>query len=196
MKKKVFIVVGVILALIIVVSIAYFAYFTIQNITKDFVKQIQQESNIDNENVFNKKFGSYELPENWVESKKHSTSSKFFYVLKGQEQEEQPNNISINYGTNKYDKANHEKFRDAILNQLSMQIAQKEGIEINANGSYNANEDMVYTFIVKELNDNVTTTQYYIVGDYKYILIHETVFGESEETDKAVKRIVNSFKWN
>ena len=77
-----------------------------------------------------------------------------------------------------------------------MQIAKKEGIEINANASYNDNEDIVYTLIIKELNDNITTTQYYIVGDYKYILIYETVFGESEETDKAVKRIVNSFKWN
>lgn len=196
MKKKLFIVVGVILALIIVASLVYFAYFIVQSITKDFEKQIQQEGNIENDNVFNKNFGSYELPENWVESKNHSTSSKFFYVLKGQEQKERPNNISINYGTNKYDKANHEKFRDAILNQLSMQIAKKEGIEINANASYNDNEDIVYTFIIKELNDNITTTQYYIVGDYKYILIYETVFGESEETDKAVKRIVNSFKWN
>ena len=196
MKKKFFIVVGVILALIIVDGMAYFAYFIIQDITKDFGKQIQQEGNMENDNVFNKNFGNYELPENWVESKKYSTSSKFFYVLKGQEQEDQPNNISINYGTNKYDKANHEKFKEAILNQLSMQIAKKEGIEINANGSYNDNEDIVYTFIIKELNANITTTQYYIVGDYKYILIHETVFGESEETDEAAKRIVNSFKWN
>ena len=153
----------------------------------------KKESKTDN--IFNKKFGSYTLPKNWIESKKYSTSNKFFYVLEGQENKKQPNNISINIGTNKYAKENHEKFKTAILNQLTMQIAREERIEVNANGTKTDNGEIVYTFIIKEPKNNKTTTQYYIVGDYKYILIHETVFGESEETDNVAKNMVNSFKW-
>ena len=147
-----------------------------------------------NTNTFNKSFGSYEVQKNWVESKEHSTANKFFYVLEGQEQLKRPNNISINYGTNKYDKESHEIFKTAILSQLSMQIAGKEGIEIQANGSNTDNGDIVYTFIIKETKDNIVTTQYYIVGDYKYILIQETVFEQSEEVDNVAKKMVNSYR--
>ena len=142
---------------------------------------------------FNKDFGSYELPKNWVESKEHSTKEKFFYVLKGQEKDKQPNNISVNAGTNRYLKTEHEQFRKAILNQLLLQVRNQKGVEVNANGSTTDNGEIVYAFITK--NNNVITTQYYIVGDYKYILIQETLFEESEETEKATNNIINSFIW-
>ena len=37
--------------------------------------------------------------------------------------------------------------------------------------------------------------RYYIVGDYKYVLIHETTFGDSNETDSAAQKIIDTFKW-
>lgn len=148
-----------------------------------------------NSNTYNKDFGSYEIPENWVESKEHSTSNKFFYILKGQEDEKRPNNISINVGKNKYTKKEHEKFKTAILNQISMQIAGSKDVEINANGSNTDNGYIVYTFEIKEKKDNTTTTQYYIIEDYKYALIQETTFEESKEADNVAKVMVNSFKW-
>ncbi|MBQ2937870.1 MAG: hypothetical protein IJE05_03195 [Clostridia bacterium] len=198
MKKKILIIITIIIAIIII----GIGYFIVQDFKQEekLKNELEETSNIvnvenNNNNTVNKSFGSYEVPENWVESKEHSTNSKFFYVLEGQEQEAQPNNISINSGTNKYAETEHEKFKTAILNQLSMQIAGKEDIEIKANGSDTNNGYIVYTFIIKETTDNITTTQYYIVGDYKYILIHETVFGESEETDDVAKSIVDSFKW-
>lgn len=147
-------------------------------------------------NIFNKEFGSYKVPEDWVESKEHSTDSKFFYVLKGQEQAEKPNNISINVGENKYSKDEHGKFRIAILNQLSMQVAGYEGVDIKANGTTTDNGYIVYTFIIKDEIEDITTKQYYIIDDYKYVLIHETVFGQSQETDNAAIEMVNTFKWN
>lgn len=143
-----------------------------------------------------KNFGSYELPEDWIESKEHSTTNKFFYVKKGNEQEKQPNNISINSGTNRYAKTEHEKFKTAILKQLSVQIAGDDGIELNASGTTSSNGDIIYTFIIKESKNNIITKQYYIVGDYKYILIQETTFSEPDETDEATKCMVDSFKWN
>lgn len=179
MKKKIFSVIGLLLLVVIMVGIVYFA------------EQKQQENNI-----FNKDFGSYEVPYNWVESRALSSSNKYFYVLKGQEKESKPNNISVNRGTNKYAEEDHEIFRKAILAQLSAQVGSRDDVEINANGSTTLNGYILYTFIIKEVEEDIVTTQYYIVGDYEYVLVHETVFEESEETDAVAKTIVDSFKWN
>ncbi len=143
--------------------------------------------------LIEKDFGTYEIPADWIESEAHSTNNKFFYVKEGQENDNRPNNISVNEGTNKYAASEHEKFRMAILNQLSMQIGGDENVELNANGSNTKNGYVVYTFSIKD-QDN-TTTQYYIVGDYKYILVHETTYGDSTETDSAAQKIIDTFKW-
>lgn len=195
MKNKIIIIISIIVAIIIMIG----GYFITQKfkqrvnfINPELADKTMEEST-ENGTIFNKTFGSYEVPKNWVESKSHSTKDKFFYVLKGEEKNTKPNNISVNSGTNKYSKEEHEEFRKAILNQISFQIRNKKGVEINANGSYTDKGEIVYTFIIKE--ENVITTQYYIVGNYKYILVHETVFEESEETDNAAKNIVNTFKW-
>ena len=81
----------------------------------------------------------------------------------------------------------------AILKQLSMQIGRNEDVKLNANGSNTKNGYLVYTFSIKD--GNTTTTQYYIVGDYKYVLVHETTFGNSTETDNAAQKIIDTFKW-
>ena len=128
--------------------------------------------------LIEKDFGTYEIPVDWIESVAHSTNDKFFYVKEG---------------TNKYPADEHEKFRSAILNQLSMQIGGDENVELNANGSNTKNGYVVYTFNIKD--KDTTTTQYYIVGDYKYVLIHETTFGDSNETDSAAQKIIDTFKW-
>lgn len=143
--------------------------------------------------LIEKDFGTYEIPVDWIESVAHSTNDKFFYVKEGQENENRPNNISINEGSNKYAANEHEKFRMAILNQLSTQIGNDENVELTANGSNTKNGYIVYTFNIKD-QDN-TTTQYYIVGDYKYILVHETTFGDSAETDSVAQKIIDTFKW-
>ena len=75
-----------------------------------------------------------------------------------------------------------------------MQIGEDEDVEVNANGSNTENGDVVYTFNIKEA-DGIETTQYYIVGDYKYILIQETVFEKSDDIDNVAKDIANSFSW-
>lgn len=143
--------------------------------------------------LIEKDFGTYEIPADWVESVAHSTNSKFFYVKEGEENENRPNNISVNEGTNKYSESEHEKFRMAILKQLSMQIGRNEDVKLNANGSNTKNGYLVYTFSIKD--GNTTTTQYYIVGDYKYVLVHETTFVNSTETDNAAQKIIDTFKW-
>lgn len=143
--------------------------------------------------LIEKDFGTYEIPVDWIESVAHSTNDKFFYVKEGQENENRPNNISINEGSNKYAANEHEKFRMAILNQLSTQIGNDENVELTANGSNTKNGYIVYTFNIKDTD--TTTTQYYIVGDYKYVLVHETTFGDSTETDSVAQKIIDTFKW-
>lgn len=172
--------------------------FTTTKLSEEYNKLLDsllEETTSEENIIYEKNFGTYSLPQNWIESKEHSTSTKFFYVVNGEEQSKRPNNISVNAGTNKYTKQEHEKFKTAILNQLMMQIGNEEGVTLNANGFTTEKGDIVYTFVIKEEQENIATTQYYIVGDYQYILIHETVYGISEEADIVAKNIVNSFQW-
>ena len=83
---------------------------------------------------YQKEFGSYVVKSGWVESKTHSQNGKYFYVKDGQDNDSRPNNISINAGTNKYKKEEHEKFREAIYAQLANQVAGNDS-EIMASGS-------------------------------------------------------------
>lgn len=190
-KKAIYIVVAIIILVILIVAAIYY----MQNKTNEETTNTPMASNIEDKNLYNKNFGSYKILENWVQSREHSTGSKFFYVKRGQEQEQSPNNVSINAGTNKYAQSEHEKFKTAILNQLSMQIGNAEDVTLNASGSYTDNGYILYTFIIQD--PGIETTQYYIVGDYKYVLVQETVFNqdEKEETDNLAREIVNTFKW-
>ena len=205
MKNGILITMAIAIPIVIVMIIIGMSYFFTQYSKQKVSKQksmlntegvnTETRKGAEGNNIYTKNFGSYELPKNWIESKEHSTTKKFLYILQGDEKNVKPNNIAINFGTNRYSKEEHEKFRRAILNQISTQIAGEKGTKINANGSTTNNGDIVYTFIVKE-STGITTVQYYIVGDYKYILIQETVFEESEEIDNVAKGMVNTFRWN
>lgn len=145
--------------------------------------------------LFEKEFGCYTLPAEWVESSKYSTGQKFFYVLDGTENEMRPNNISVEAGSNRYSINEHEQFRTAILNQMGMQLKGSGATNINGSGSYTAQGELLYTFTVEFPAENEMDTHYYIVGDHRYLLVYETAFGDTTETDRAATSIVNSFVW-
>lgn len=136
--------------------------------------------------------GSYTVPEGWVLAEDYSTSEKLFYVEEGHENDELPDNISINVGTNRYSADEHTAFRDAIVQQL---LRQLEGIEaeLTGDGSHTEQGDVVYTFTITE--SDVVTRQYYIVGDYRYCLIHLTCFTGSESVYDAAQAMAGSFVW-
>lgn len=165
-----------------------------ENTENDF-----EESEITDENgtTYTKSFGSYTVPTGWIESDIYSTKNKFFYVAEGTEEQEHPNNVSINMGTNRYSAEDHIQFRQAILNQLVAQLPK--GTALNGSGSFTANDYVLYTFTFS-FTENGTTfnaTQYYIVGDYKFVMVYETAFNDNtEETDKIAKNIVDTFKWS
>lgn len=193
MSKKVALILAGIVVLITIVLFIFIEIPNFQiNINNEQTQDVIELDDLDRTKYI-KDFGSYEVPNTWAENKEHSTLRKFFYIAKDEENMNTPDNISVNEGSNKYLASEHEKFREAILNQLNYQIAGLDAT-INANGSNTENGYIVYEFNIEE--DDVITTQYYIVGDYKYVLVHETVFEDKESTDEVAKMIVNTFKWN
>lgn len=180
------------LLIIFVVSIIgiglYFACIDIKSNKEKSMGNVEEKTYI-------KDFGSYAILNGWEESKSHSSKNKFFYIAQGTEDIEKPNNISIHVGNNQYSISEHEKFKEVILTQLSIQISASTDTNLNASGSHTENGYILYTFVIHEETEDITTTQYYIVGDYQYALIHETVFDNAEETDRVAKRMVNTFKW-
>lgn len=145
-----------------------------------------------NENLIETSYGSYTIPSTWMKRDDHSTSTKYFFANRN-DKNNPPNNISVEMGTNRYSKDDHMSFKTAIQNQLAYQV-KSSGATINGSGSTTKNGYVVYTFRVNMSSQ--TTVQHYIVGDYKYVLVHETIWdGNSSDTDNAAKEIVNSFKW-
>lgn len=136
--------------------------------------------------------GSYTVPEGWVRAERYSTEEKIFYVEEGHEEDELPDNISIEVGTNRYSADEHERFRDAIVRQLLMQL---QGIEagLTGDGTYTDQGYILYIFTITE--PDVTTKQYYIVGDQRYCLVHLTSFTGSENGSEAARSMADSFVW-
>lgn len=138
---------------------------------------------------------SYEVPTGWVKADKYSTKNKIFYVQEGHEDDAQPDNISIEIGKNKYSSDDHLKFRDAILNQLMMQLKNAPDTMLYGDGTYTDQGYTLYIFTIEEETTGIVTRQYYIVGDMRYCLIHLTNFSGSEECAQAARAIADSFVW-
>ena len=136
--------------------------------------------------------GSYTVPDGWEKSEKHSTDSQIFYIEEGHENDKKPDNISIRVGKNNYSLDEHEQFRDAIVQQLLMQL---DGIEaqLNGDGTYTEQGDLLYIFTIDE--GDIVTTQYYIVKDYGFCLIQLTNFSGSETTEQTARNMADSFVW-
>ena len=134
--------------------------------------------------------GSYIVPDGWVKMEKYSTEDKIFYAEEGHEEDELPDNISVEVKTNRYSAEDHMEFRDAIVRQLTMQ-ASRVGAELTGEGTFTDQEDVLYIFTISE--EDVVTKQFYIVGDKRYCLIHLTNFTGSESADEAAQAMADSF---
>ena len=145
-----------------------------------------------NQNGIPTSFGRYEIPDTWEMNRAHSTKNKYFFTHK-RDKHNPPNNISVERGTNHYAKKDHMTFKSAIMTQLLMQTKGK-GATVTGSGWTTDKGNICYTFTV-EAKDH-TTIQHYIVGDYEYILVHETIwYGDGKDVHNAAKTIVNSFEW-
>lgn len=90
--------------------------------------------------------GSYTVPEGWEKSEKHSTDSQIFYIEEGHENDEKPDNISVHVGKNKYSLDEHEQFRDAIVQQILMQLDGIESTTERGWNLYRAGRPAVYLY--------------------------------------------------
>lgn len=145
--------------------------------------------------TYKKSFGEYSIASGWEENQEHSTSDMFFYVKKGDEVKSQPDNIAVNVGENKYSLEESESFRTAILQQLTQQISEYEGIALTGEGFQTEQGNAVYLFNIAEEDTGLVTRQYYIVGEKKYCLVQESNFADSEECRITARNLVESFKW-
>lgn len=142
--------------------------------------------------TFKTNYGTYSIPSTWVKRNDHSTRTKYFFANRS-DKNNPPNNISVELGKNNYKAEDHMLFRTALLLQLGNQ-AKTYGMTLTSNGSNTNNGYVVYTFTLK--GTNLTKVQHYIVGNYKYVLVHETIFnGDEADTHNAANEIINSFKW-
>ena len=144
-------------------------------------------------------FGSYTVPAGWLKIDKYSSEDKFFYVMSGHEEDEQPDNISVEMGTNRYSADEHLQFRDAIVRQLAVQMSGVKGM-LTGDGTFTDNGDVLYILTMteepaEEGGQGIVTRQYYIVGEKRYVLVHLTIFSGDEAVQQAADKLAKSFVW-
>lgn len=143
-----------------------------------------------------KKFGSFIIPDGWVEAKEQSGHGKYFYVVEGHEHDARPNNISINKGHQNYNLDESEKFAESTTWQLNMQLKQS-GIEATVYGSSGKTDagDIMYIFDIKFNDSEEIDRQYYILRDKKFVMIYMSNFDNDESVNDAAKLMAKSFEW-
>jgi hypothetical protein ELI_0225 len=143
-----------------------------------------------------KKFGSFIIPDGWVEAKEQSGHGKYFYVVKGHENDVRPNNISINKGHQNYNLDESEKFAESTTWQLNMQLKQS-GIDAVVYGSSGTTDagDIMYIFDIKFNDSNEIDRQYYILRDKKFVMIYMSNFDNDESVNETAKLMAKSFEW-
>ena len=139
-------------------------------------------------------YGSYVLPDGWYEFDQISTPEKPFYLKEGVSTESVISNISVECGDSKYAKDDHLEFRTALVQQLGTQ-ASAVGMQMTAGGSYTEAGDVLYIFTIS--NDASSTVQYYVIGDYRYVLIHVTDLMDERipDVNTIAAAIADSFTW-
>lgn len=142
--------------------------------------------------LYTKDFGSYSLPQDWIESQTHSTSDKFFYLVDGTDHDEKPDNISVNQGTCRYTTNDAISFGRSIAAQLTNEVGDTG--DVTGSGTYTEAGYPLLKFTITSTDSSVSK-QYYIMADQKYCLINLSNYDNSDEADAAAQKIVDSFTW-
>ncbi len=147
---------------------------------------------------YEKKFGSYEVSEGWVEVSSHSNPPFYFsYCQDGHDKDDLPNNIAVYRGEDKYS-ADDIAFKDDILATLNRQVEGLEGTTVTGSGITSDKGYPVYMFEIKTPDDR--TIQYYIAGEKEYVMVSAAIYDEDmakeDKTEEVAKGIVDSFEWD
>ena len=144
-------------------------------------------STIEKENgdiIYKKEFGTYIINNNWKESKKNNQ-----YIYKKENDSIIIELVKNNYKSNEYLQLRQLIYTN-LLKQAQYNNSQIYGSAFTTEKNYN-----VYEFIIK--TESTINKQYYIIGNYKYILIQANISDKDNEEaiNKIVKNIVNNFQW-
>ena len=138
--------------------------------------------------------GSFILTDSWDKYDAQSTDAKLFFVPEDYNGVGIPDNISVEYGTNRYAKDDAAAFGEASLAQLSQQTKGSLTGDITASGITSDKGESVLVFSFSTEDRQIT--QYYICGDQEHILIYEMNFSSSSECDEVARTIMNTFEWS
>lgn len=141
-----------------------------------------------------KTFGTFTLPQGWLESHELSKENFYFYLKDGTDLQKPTSNISVSYGTNKYGKGEEMDFARAIDQQLKSQV-DLETVSYSGVGSSTKQDIPLITMTVED--KEALTVQYYIVGEYRYVMVQMTDFYDEQVPDvqQVALNIVDSFVW-
>jgi len=147
--------------------------------------------------VLSKPFGTIVVPASWNESPELSWDGMFFYLKDGTSLDAPTSNISVNMGVNGYSEGEFLSFRDEVYDQLMAQVSASPGSVLHGMGTQTEKGYILMIFTIENENVGITTRQYYIVGDFRYILVHETDFHDESipYVTEAARAIVDSFEW-
>jgi len=138
-------------------------------------------------------YGGFSLIDSRDKYYPQSTDAKLLFVPEDYNGIGIPDNISVEYGTNKYSKSDTGALGEAIMTQLALQSGGRLSGDITASGITSDKGEPVLVFNFSTEDRQIT--QYYICGDYEYILVYETNFSGSSESDEAAQNIMNTFEW-
>ena len=141
-----------------------------------------------------KDFGTYEIINGWIEEKTHSTGDVSFYIEKGTENDNPPNNIAVSEAKNKFKKSQHEEFKEAIMAQVSAQMPENSDAKVEMDGVTTKNKNIVYIVTIEE--KEMESKFYYIVGECRFVMIQTSRFNENKDIYKVSDHIAESFVWN
>jgi hypothetical protein len=145
-----------------------------------------------------KAFGAYSTTTDWFESTELSQNDRYYYLKRGQSPGRTVSMISVENGRHRYAAEEHANFRDAVYRQLLKQVSNDPSAGfLLGNGATTAKGYTLYTFTIEYDGVGRTDRMYYIVGDYKYVLITETDYHDKNVADitVAAKAIADSFEW-
>jgi hypothetical protein len=145
-----------------------------------------------------KTFGAYDTTDDWFEATELSQGDRYYYLKKGQGPGKTVSNISVESGRHRYAAADHSVFRDVTYRGLLKQVANDPDAGfLFGDGATTAKGYTLYTFIIEYEGIDRTDRMYYIVGDYKYVLITETDYHDKNAANitTTAKAIADSFEW-
>ncbi|MDR1573497.1 MAG: copper amine oxidase N-terminal domain-containing protein [Clostridiales Family XIII bacterium] len=145
-----------------------------------------------------KSFGVYNTASDWFEAAELSQNDRYYYLKNGQSPGKTVSNISVESGRHRYASADYSLFRDAVYRGFLKQVSNDPDAGfLFGDSTTTAKGYTLYIFTIEYEGVGRTDRMYYIVDDYKYVLITETDLHDKSVADitTVAKTMADSFEW-